>query len=73
MAKKARKKSGKKAGKRASKKAGKKRGKKVSAAARAKVVKQRITLHLHASELPDFKGGRMPVRSGCGRPRTKKH
>jgi len=63
----------------AAKKGGKKRGKKkrskkgrVSSAARKKAIAQRVSMHAFAAELPDFKGGRTPVRSGCGRPRTKK-
>ena len=68
MAKKrAKKRSGKK------KRAGKKRGRvsKVSSAARKKAIAQRTRMHKLASELADFHGGRLPVKSGCGRPRKK--
>lgn len=70
MAKRAKK---KRAGKkRAAKKkrTGKKRSK-VSSAARTKAIKQRISMHNHAAALADFHGGRLPVKSGCGRPRKK--
>ncbi len=70
MAKKrAKKRSGKKrAGKK--KRTGKKRSK-VSSAARAKAIRQRIAMHNHAAALKDFHGGRLPVKSGCGRPRKR--
>lgn len=59
--------------KRASKK--KRTGKKRSAvpsAARKKAIAERIRLHHMATELADFHGGRLPVKSGCGRPRRKR-
>lgn len=59
--------------KRASKKkrSGKKRSR-VSSAARKKVIAQRVRMHNLASELADFHGGKLPVKSGCGRPRKRK-
>lgn len=64
-------------GKKAAKRAGKKKvAKRLSAgerkkrqAAKAKNIKERLSLHAAATKLADFHGGRGPVKSGCGRPR----
>ena len=57
----------------AKKKARAKKGtRKERTAATLKIIKQRLSLHEHQASLPDFKGGKLPVRSGCGRPRLKK-
>jgi len=59
--------------KRAKKRAGKKRaGKKRSLVEWKTTVAKRAAMHKAATELADFHGGKLPVRSGCGRPRTKK-
>lgn len=68
------KKAGRRAGKRTSKKkrAGKKGGNRLTAAqkkAKSAAVKKRVQLHQAASMLKDFHGGKLPIRSGCGRPR----
>jgi hypothetical protein len=44
-------------------------GKKLTPAMRLKVFKIRAKLHDAATMLKDFHGGKLPVRSGCGRPR----
>ena len=52
----------------------KKRGGRLSAAdkaARKAAIKKRVQLHQAASMLKDFHGGKLPIKSGCGRPRKK--
>lgn len=57
------------------KRGGKKRASKkkhkpaMSPAARKKVVAKRAQLHKAATMLADFHGGKLPIKSGCGRPR----
>lgn len=55
--------------KRASKK---KRKPALSPAARKKVVAERARLHKAATMLADFHGGKLPIKSGCGRPRARR-
>jgi hypothetical protein len=64
----AKKRSKKKAGKRSSKK-GRRSSPKERTAKTLKIIKQRLTMHETAASKPDFHGGKLPVRSGCGRPR----
>lgn len=54
--------------KRASKK---KRQPALSPAARKKIIAKRAELHKAATMLADFHGGKLPIKSGCGRPRTR--
>lgn len=69
MARASKKRAAKKAGKKASKR--KPRSKKERTAKTLKIIQQRLSLHEKAAQSPNFKGGKEPVRSGCGRPRTK--
>ena len=55
--------------KRAGKKKRKARKPAMSPAARKKVVAKRAELHKAATLLADFHGGKLPIKSGCGRPR----
>ena len=66
MAKKRSKKKAGRVGKKRRAKAG------VSQAQRAAVGARRAQLHRAASLLKDFHGGKLPLKSGCGRPRTKR-
>jgi hypothetical protein len=38
-------------------------------AARKHAIAKRITLHELSSKLASFAGGKLPIKSGCGRPR----
>lgn len=38
-------------------------------AARQAAISKRVKLHSAAALLKDFHGGKLPVKSGCGRPR----
>jgi hypothetical protein len=53
------------------KRAGKKRRASLSPAQRKEVVARRAELHKAATMLKDFHGGKLPIKSGCGRPRKK--
>lgn len=69
MAKKRRKKAGTSKKRRATKK---KRRKSGGLGQRMKVGGERARLHKAASLLHDFHGGKLPIKSGCGRPRKKR-
>jgi len=61
---------GKRGGKkRASKKASRRASKREITAKTLKIIKKRLDMHHDAAQRSDFHGGKLPVRSGCGRPR----
>lgn len=59
----------KKAGKRRASKKTRRSTPKERTAKTLKIIKQRLTMHEVAASKPDFHGGKLPIRSGCGRPR----
>lgn len=63
-------KGGKKTASRTKKKSGGRKPKTAAQkAARSAAISKRVKLHSAAALLKDFHGGKLPVKSGCGRPR----